>query len=214
MSDGGAGESWARRGFRYVKTTLIGGLLFLVPLLVFVWLGSKAAKLLRRLAKPLAGLVPLDTIAGVLVADVVIVALLIIACFVGGLLARVSFASRFVRKAEAGVLWNIPGYGFIKALADSLDKSAGSSSMRPVLIHFDDAAQLAFEVDRLPDGRRVIYVPSAPEPRAGSVLVMDADRVEEVPMSFVAAVRSLRALGRGAGACLGAPGSPPKREAT
>ena len=131
------------------------------------------------------------------VADVVLIALVVLACFLAGLLARVSFANRLVRKAEAGVLWRIPGYGFVKGLTDSLDNSSAAKGMLPVLIHFDDAAQLAFEVDHLPDGRRVIYLPGAPDPRAGSVLVMDADRVEPVQMTFVRATAALRALGRG-----------------
>ena len=45
----------------------------------------------------------------------------------------------------------------------------------------------------------------APNPRAGSVLVLDPDRVEEVPLTLLAAVRSLRALGRGIGSALKAP---------
>jgi uncharacterized membrane protein len=76
--------------------------------------------------------------------------------------------------------------------------------MRPVLVHFDDCAQLAFEVDQLADGRRVVYIPSAPDPRAGTVLVMDKNRVEHLPMTFVAAISSFRALGRGVGPALSA----------
>ena len=74
-----------------------------------------------------------------------------------------------------------------------------------MLVRFDDYSQLAFEVDQLPDGRKVIYIPSAPNPRAGSVLVLDKDRVEPVPLSFMAAVRSLRALGRRVGPSLTTP---------
>ena len=40
---------------------------------------------------------------------------MILACFLAGLLAHVSFASRFVKKAEAA-LWRIPGYGLVKGL--------------------------------------------------------------------------------------------------
>lgn len=193
-----------RQALSFVKTTLVGGVVFLAPLVVLVVLVAKAAELLRRLARPLAALLPVDRFVGVLAADVVVGILVILGCFVAGLVARAGFANRIVKKAEAGVLWRIPGYGFIKGLTDSLDKSA-AGSMRPVLIHFDDAAQLAFEVDQLADGRRVIYVPSAPDPRAGSVLVMAQERVESVPIAFVAAIGSLRSLGRGLGRSLGGP---------
>jgi uncharacterized membrane protein len=139
-------------------------------------------------------------------------AVLIVICFIGGLLARLSFAYRFVKKAETGVLWRVPATVFIRALTDTLDEGAASSSLRPVLIHFDDSAQLAFEVERLADGRRVVYVPSAPDPRAGAVVVMDPDRVEPVPLTFVAALRDLRSLGRGLGTSLAPPlpGSSPR----
>jgi uncharacterized membrane protein len=190
----------------FVKTTLVGGLLFLVPVIVIGLLLAKVWSVLRRIAAPLAAWLPVHTAAGVLVADAALIVLLVVLCFLAGLLARVSFARRFVKKAEAGVLWRVPGYGLIKGLTDSLDKQhAASASMIPVLIHFDDAAQLAFEVDRLADGRRVIYLPGSPEPRAGSVIVMDANRVEPVPLTYMQALTALRALGRGMAPSLAAP---------
>ncbi len=189
----------------FVKTTLVGGVVFLVPATVLALLLAKVGDVLLRLAQPLAKRLPLNTIWGVAVADAVLIVLALLVCFLAGLLARVSFANRLVRKAEAGVLWRIPGYGFIKGLTDSFDKSPAAKGMLPVLIHFDDAAQLAFEVDHLPDGRRVIYLPGAPDPRAGSVLVMDADRVEPVQMTFVRATAALRGLGRGLGLTLSQP---------
>jgi uncharacterized membrane protein len=197
-------QTGARRALGFVKTTLLGGLVFLVPLFVLVVVVAKAVGILQRLAKPFARLLPIDSIAGVVAADVIAILLLILACFGAGFLARVSLAKTFVKKAEAGLLWRIPGYGFLKGLTASLDKSAAESSMRPVLVHFDDCAQLAFEVDQLADGRRVVYIPSAPDPRAGTVLVMDKGRVEPLPMTFVAAISSFRALGRGVGPALSA----------
>ncbi len=187
----------------FVKATLVGGVVFLVPVVVLLVLLSKAVGLLRRLAQPLADHLPLDTVAGLVVADALVILLLVVACFLAGLLAHLSFASHFLKRAETGILWRVPGYGFIKALTESIDSRGGSSSgMRPVLIHFDDSAQLAFEIERLADGRCVVFVPSAPEPRGGSVSVMDPQRVEPLPISFAAAVRALRALGRGLGADL------------
>jgi uncharacterized membrane protein len=191
--------------FRFVKTTLVGGAIFLVPVTVLALLLAKVGGVLLRLAQPLAKRLPLNTVWGVAVADFVLIVLAVVVCFLAGLLARVSFANRFVRKAEAVVLLRMPGYGFVKGLTDSLDKSPAAKGMLPVLIHFDDAAQLAFEVDHLPDGRRVIYLPGAPDPRAGSVMVMDADRVEPVQMTFVRATAALRALGRGLGPTLSQP---------
>jgi uncharacterized membrane protein len=202
MSHATTEQTWSGRARGFVKITLVGGVVFLAPVLILIVLLGKATGWLRRLAKPLGALFPLDAVWGVLAADGVVVILLVLACFGAGLLARVSFANTFIKKAETGVLWRIPGYGFIKGLTATLDKSAAASAMHPVLVHFDDYAQLAFEVDRLADGRRVIYVPSAPDPRAGSVMIFDEARVEAVGMSFLAAIASLRSLGKGCGPLL------------
>jgi uncharacterized membrane protein len=197
MATAAAVHTGARRVFGFVKTTFIGGVVFLAPVAILGVLLVKAGRLLQRIARPLGAFLPLDRVLGVIVADVVIVLVVVLACFGAGLLAHVSMANRFLKKAEAGVLWRIPGYGFVKTLTASLDKKAATEAMRPVLVHFDDYAQLAFEIERLADGRRVVYVPGAPEPRNGAVLVFDGARVEPVPLGFVGAITSLRALGRG-----------------
>jgi uncharacterized membrane protein len=196
VSDGTAKQSRLRRVVRYVKATVFGGFVFLVPLAVLAFVAVKSAPLLRRLARPFSGIIPMNSLVGVLVADVLVVVMLLAACFVAGLLARLSLADRFIKRAESGLLWQIPGYDFLKTVIESVDPK-GPSKLRPVLIHFDDSAQLALEVDRLPDGRRIVYVPGSPQPRSGSVVVMDEDRVEPLPMTFMAALRSMRALGRG-----------------
>jgi uncharacterized membrane protein len=202
MSSAAVKHPRAHRAFEFTKTTLVAGLVFLVPFVILAVVVVKVGGLLHRLAQPLADLLPVNTIYGVVVVDVIAGVLLVLGCFLGGLLARFSFASRLVRQAESGVLLRIPGYAFLKGWTDSLEKGAAATGMRPVLVHFDDYAQLAFEVERLDDGRRVVYLPSAPNPRAGSVVVVDGDRVEPVPITFIAATRKLRELGRGLGQSL------------
>ena len=188
--------SAARRALGFVRTTLIGGLVFLVPLIVLVVLAVKVGRFLHKLAEPLWRALPVDTFAGTVAVDVIVVLGVIMGCFLAGLIAHFSLANRFVSRAEANVLWRIPGYGIVKGLTDSIDPH-GTPSLRPVLVHFEDYAQVAFEVDRAPDGRRVIYLPSAPEPRTGQVIVMEANQVEPLGMSFVGTAAAIRALGHG-----------------
>jgi uncharacterized membrane protein len=197
----------ARSALRFLKTTLVGGLVFLVPVLVLVLLVVKVVELSRKVTVPIAAHLPVHPGLALPAADAIVVVVALLACFAGGLLARLSFASRVVRKAETGVLWRVPGYGLIKALTDSLDKNAAATSMRPVLVKSESHAQLAFEVEQLTDGRRVVYIPSSPDTRAGSVLIVNADKIEPVPTTFIAAISSLRAMGRGMGRSLRPPAS-------
>jgi uncharacterized membrane protein len=189
----------ARSAGRFLKTTLVGGLVFLAPVLVLVLLVVKVVELARKVTVPIAAHLPVQHALALPAADAVLVVVALVACFAGGLLTRLSFASRAVRKAETGVLWRVPGYALVKALTDSLDKNAAASSMRPVLVKSPAHEQLAFEVEQLADGRHVVYVPGSPDTRAGSVLIVGEDKVEPVPMTFIAAITSLRAMGRGMG---------------
>jgi hypothetical protein len=48
----------------FVKTTLVGGAVFLVPVTIFALLLAKVGGVLLRVAQPLAKRLPLDTAAG------------------------------------------------------------------------------------------------------------------------------------------------------
>lgn len=192
--------------FDFFKATVVGGLIFLLPLVVILFVVGKALRLSRTVAEPMAGVLPVDSIVGVALVDLLGLLLIMVLCFVAGLIARNSLASKAVREAEARFLWKIPAYSFVKGITDSFGGDDSSASMKAVLAKLDDAAQLAFEVERLEDGRVVVYVPGAPDPWSGAILVMTPDRIESLPISMVAAVQNLRALGRGTRAILG-PGS-------
>ncbi len=181
----------------FLKTTVIGGLVFLVPIIVVMAILGKAHRLMVTLSAPLAAWIPIDAIGGVALANLLAVAAILALCFAAGLAARSSAAVRAVQSLESGFLTSIPGYGFIKGMTESLAGQGGSESMKPVMARFDDASQLAFEIERNPDGQVVVYVPGAPDPWSGAVFVMTADRVEPLEASMPAAVKNIRTLGRG-----------------
>ncbi len=181
----------------FLKTTLIGGLVFLVPIIVVVAILGKAFGLMAAGAAPLAAWIPIDSIGGVALANLLAVVAIVVLCFAAGLVARSSAAVRAVQSLESGFLTSIPGYGFIKGMTEGLAGREGPEALRPVLAKFDDASQVAFEIERNPDGRVVVYVPGAPDPWSGAVFVMTADRVEPLEASMPAAVKNIRALGRG-----------------
>jgi len=187
---------------RFVKTTLIGGVLFLVPIIIAVVILGKAFQLMRAVAAPLANSIPTRTLSGAAMASIVSWAAIVVLCFLAGLVARSAVADRLMRSLESGFLTSLPAYGFVKGMTTSLAGRDDSETMVPVLAKFDDVAQLAFEVERDPDGRVVIYVPGAPDPFAGAVMLMSADRIERLDVKFAAALKNIRKLGRGTGELL------------
>ena len=59
-----------RGGIQFFKTTIIGGLIFLVPIIIVVAILGKAYELMIMVAKPLSAWIPLDAIGGVALANI------------------------------------------------------------------------------------------------------------------------------------------------
>jgi uncharacterized membrane protein len=185
----------------FVKSTVVGGLVFLVPVVLSVYIVGKALFLAKKLTEPVSAHLPLGTVVGVAVVDLLGLVLIMVLCFVAGLLARSSFARTVVNQAEDRFLWKIPVYGMVKGVTESISEEA-TTTLKPVLARLDDASQIAFEIERLSDGRVVVFMPGAPDAWSGAVMIMTEDRVDPLSISVVTAVQNLRARGRGTGELL------------
>lgn len=181
----------------FIKVTMIGGVVFLVPIAVLVIILGKIVNVLARLATPLTAWFPMDRVIGFAIADLLAVAVIVVVCFMAGLVARSSVVVRYINSLESRFLYSIPGYTFIKSMTSSVAGVEDDKSLTPVLACFDDASQIAFKVESLPDGKVLVFIPGAPDPWAGSLYVMSADRIEPLDVSLKDAVKKIRALGSG-----------------
>jgi len=100
--------------YQLFKTSIIGGLIFLVPIIVMTLILGKAFKLMIVVAKPLSALIPLDSIGGIALANVVAVLAILLCCLVAGNIAKSDFARQISRSIESKLLLAIPGYTFVK----------------------------------------------------------------------------------------------------
>jgi uncharacterized membrane protein len=106
--------------FQFLTTTVIGGIIFLVPIIVCIVILGKAFEIMRKLAVPLARALPIDSVAGLVIANMIAIVAIVIICFVAGLLAKTALASRLVTWLESNLLSRIPVYTFIKGMTDSV----------------------------------------------------------------------------------------------
>ncbi len=70
-----------------VKTIIVGGLIFLVPFAVGLLVLGKVYGVAMRLAEPLDGMIPIEAIGGVALANILAVAIILLACFLAGIVA-------------------------------------------------------------------------------------------------------------------------------
>lgn len=182
---------------RLIGTTVLGGIVFLVPLVVLGAILGKAFSIMKLLGKPLAGLLQVErTIVGFAFVEILTAILLILVCFVAGLIAKRDFARSARAKLDSLLLQLIPGYAWVKGVTGNIHDSEAQEVLKPVLVRFDDQSQLAFEVDRNDSGLVAIFLPGAPDARSGSVSFVTEDRVSEVDIGFHGVVKSCKNLGR------------------
>ena len=72
----------------FLKTTIIGGLMFLVPVILIVVILGHAMRLAAKIAVPIAEKFATTQVAGVAVVTIVAVLVLLILSFLAGLVAR------------------------------------------------------------------------------------------------------------------------------
>jgi uncharacterized membrane protein len=182
---------------KLIKTTIVGGIVFMVPIIIIVVILGKAFELMLKVARPIDKLIPIESIGGIAFANLLALFAILVVCFLAGVFARSPAAKKFYKAIDSGLL-AIPGYSFIKAYTDSMKLGqAEAKSMQPVLVQFDDNSQLGFEIERLDNDQVVIYLPGAPDPWSGTVAYFSADRVKKLELSASEAINNVKRLGRG-----------------
>jgi uncharacterized membrane protein len=179
-----------------IRTTIIGGIVFLLPIAIFVAVIGKGLEATGAIARPLAGALPVNMIGGVAVAHVLAIVLLLLVCFLAGLLARAAVARKLVDRLEANILSRLPAYALMKAKTQCMLSP-------PVVARFDDSWQFAFEIERIEGGKVALFLPGAPDAWSGSICVMDAERVTPLDLTIPFVARMAKRLGRGANEALG-----------
>ena len=177
----------------FVTSTLIGGLLIVVPVYLAVLLLLKGMKSAASLVRPFAALLP-DWIPA---ENLFSLLLVLIICFIVGVAVRTQSGRAVRERLEVALFGRLPGYGLIKSLTQRLAGDSEESAWTPALIELEDALVPAFIIETLDDGRLTVFVPSVPTPLAGAVYVLSADRVHILDVPFTQAIRSISRWGSG-----------------
>lgn len=193
------------RFFSFLRTTVIGGVVFLLPLAAVGWLLGQAMQIgwgvVSAVQQYLAdhegdaigayAQLGAGTYALLLVASLV---LIIGVCFVAGMVARRSLGQWFSERAERYLSMLFPRYAVFK---DQLTGNLGTGSLRPVLARIGPWTRIAVEVERDPAAGVTLYLPSSPDPWTGTVALVPPDAVTPIEGDFGEVMATFERLGRG-----------------
>lgn len=210
--------------FSIWKTTLLGGVLFLLPFALVVFLLGQIAQVILLVAEKLNSTVGQWSVGGVSLTVLLAALLLLLLCFAAGIAARRSLGRQFSEKVERNVMLFFPRYAIWKSqLASNFGTEQGDAGLQPVLVVFDELARIGFEIERTSGDRALaietkdtvretaalagdavtIYLPGSPDVWAGHLVHVGSERVRPLPLTFAEAAALCESMGRGAGAAVG-----------
>lgn len=187
---------------KFAKTTIVGGLLFLTPVAIVLIVVKQALPFAHKLADPVARQLPAGTVAGIGVTTLVAAAILLLACFLAGLVATTGPGKRLMAWFEDSLLGGLPQYQMVKAMASGLARLETTDGIRPVLVEADGGWQLGYRLETLGNDWLAVFVPQAPTPMSGNVLYLPAGRVRPLDITLAEAMRLVKHMGLGSGAAL------------
>jgi uncharacterized membrane protein len=179
----------------FLKTTLIGGLLIVVPVYLTVLLLGKALKGMIALLGPIVALFP-ESLHHF--AQIIAIALVVVVCFMLGLIARTELGRRAIAAFEQRVLERMPGFAMVRSVVRRVSGSSDDAQFQPVLVETDEETLTpGFIVEELDDDRLVVLVPSVPTPAAGSLYILPRQRVNWVDVPVTEAIGVITRWGSG-----------------
>lgn len=179
---------------RFITTTLIGGLVIVLPVWLAILLLLKAIKGAVAMLHPLALLLPQSVVHP----DIVAAGLLVAISFLTGLLIRTRPGQLFRTWLGKKIFQRIPGFSLLRSIARQLSGDVTEQSFKPALAEIEDALVPAFIIEEHADGYLTVFISSSPTPMAGAIYILPPERVHPVDVPFRKAMVCISKWGTGA----------------
>jgi len=188
-----------KRLLNFLRITIVGGVLFLAPIILIIIILGKAHKLALKLVRPLAEHLPFEPPFGFEAPWFLAAFLLLVFCLLAGLLAKTVWARKMIHWLEASLLSALPGYSFMKTVGEEYAGESPSDKMQSILVRLDDSYLIGFKVEELSSGHTAVFIPGAPRPWNGDIMIVENDRIIFLSTSSKVAVNCLSQMGQGIG---------------
>lgn len=168
-----------------LRTTVIGGLVFLVPIMFIVFVLGNAYGIALKVAAPISQMFPIETYAGLALANILAALAVIAVCYVAGLIARSSLISSQVEKMDQFLSKAIPTYHFTKkGFIDSVENKSFEDEWKVAWIGEPNGKRaLGFEIEKLANGDLLVFQPTTPNTATGFVWSVPPDQVELIDIA-------------------------------
>lgn len=180
----------------FIKTSVIGGLVVIVPLAIIVFVVGDTVDTLITATKPLTEDLPFGTFANAMIAVLIVASAITGICFIAGFLLDTLWGATVKNWLESNLLERIPMYSTLRGLTKQFAGIEGADY--PVVeadLYGSDSRVIGVLVDTLPDERHVVYVPSSPVVTVGQLHILPKTRIKKTALSMAETISCLSQAG-------------------
>ena len=160
---------------KFIRATLLGGLLVLFPLFGSVYFIVFIGGLVTSTIRPILGLIFADHFANLPYADVISFGILVLLSFLTGIFVRTSPGKAMTNRLALS-LDNIRLFRMLRRLG-VIFFDAASPRGAPVLASFGDSKEFGFLIEEVNDDEFMVFFPEVPRPFYGNIKIMPAKNV-------------------------------------
>lgn len=179
----------------FLKKCLFSGALLVLPGWLAVLLLAALLVKLEVIVKPLIAILPVSVAHSKLVAVLLMLLLFLLA----GALLQTWIGRSFHQWFEKTVLERIPGYSTFRSIGRQIVDTDGEAGFKPALVEIEDALAPCFVIELLSDDHCTVFVPSAPTPAAGTIMIIQRSRVHPIDVPISSVFQTVSKWGNGAG---------------
>jgi uncharacterized membrane protein len=188
----------------FFKTSLIGGIVVILPVAItiflFTWIFNLVTGMIQPLTNYVMKIMNISKYEEIL-ADIMVISTIVLACFILGAFVRTRLGNYIHRVIEEKILKVAPGYTLIKETVMQFlgGKKAPFSSVAIVQLFGPgtDTYVSAFITDTHPDGSYTVFIPTGPNPTSGNICHVKGEYVFPVDVPVEDTMRSIISCGAG-----------------
>ncbi|TDQ19148.1 putative membrane protein [Algoriphagus boseongensis] len=171
--------------------TVKGGVFFLLPLVLILVLLKKAVEIIMPLSHWVNEIIPFELPFSAFTLSII---LLVFLCFIAGWLAKKGIGKKMILWLEDNLLTLFPGYQLMKSTY-AAKVGVGMDHEFPVVLVPIDGWMFGFLVEEINEKEVLIFVPSAPSPWEGNLVIFEKNNIKPSRLKPSDVVTILKRLG-------------------
>jgi len=184
----------------FFKTTLIGGIVVLLPLTLFYLLVTFLFYTISGVAKPLLGLSDAyEAFRFPILVDLFAFVFIVLFCFLVGLFVSTETGQMWTNRIERKILFKLPYYGTLREAVHQLLGNSNMNLFKVVLVDLygNDTLMTGFLTDETLGEYCTVFVPTGPNPTNGFIYHVKRSQLIHVDVKAEDAIRSIIGVGTG-----------------